>query len=476
MGMRSWFFGGAAGAKRTKRERKQKTAEHLSSLLQTVLQTIKDDAPNDLLQTLVDTITNWQHTADRSQDHADTWDWRQQTNRSQRHKQWPRNERRWQPNRWARQEYPRTEPPAPQPRKVLHTNPWHRRQKNSIGSLSQHEWTMPVTVASAQATRQALQNGAALPGNVVETTTQLETMDLKDLWSAVTCNQNFTIIATGEAMQTPQGTHTRLTIKRRNARSHQLEPASLHALGDRSQCPWVRPSSKVEIPKSETPEKVTVRFTIPVHYRKLFSDKAGKERPMEIMANLAATCAIPAHHLAGGNWKGETLRQKEQLVGHLKVPKSTAAKLIQSSGRHGVFVTTTQVHKTSEKVKWCQRQPGEDDDNYFRRATSEAAQHALRLKYRSGGGSDLGRVLTATEVAEPRPTTIRVQDVPRHWEPDDIASFLHQQQWKDAQVLTKQKAPAHRGSRWLFRATPPQNQAARILGYMKALMATLGFL
>lgn len=459
MSTRSWFFGGAAGANRTKRERKKKNAEQLSSLLQTVLQAIKDDVPPDLMQTLVTTITNWQHTPSRSQDHAETWAWTQQTKRPQQHKQWSDNKTKQRPNRWARQETTWTEWKE-QPSKVVRTNAWQRRHK-SIAVLSQHEWTLPVKVASAQATRQALQNGTDLPGNVVETTTQLETMDLKDLWHAVSSQQNFTILATGEAMQAPQGTHTRITIKHKHARSHQLEPASLHALGDRSKCPWVRPNSKVEIPKSETPQKVTVRLTIPTHYRQLFSEKAGQEKPMEIMATMAASCAIPAHHLGGGQWKGETLRQKEQLVGHLKVPKLIAETLVKNSGRHGVFVTITQVHKTTEKVKWCQRQPGEDNDNYFRRASSDAAQHTLGLKYRSGGGSDLGRVLTATEVTEPRPTTIRVQDVPRHWEPDDIAQFLHTQHWKDAQVLTKQKAPAHRGNRWLFRATPPSTQAAQ---------------
>ncbi len=156
--------------------------------------------------------------------------------------------------------------------------------------------------------------------------------------------------------------------------------------------PWIRLGAKVRS------EKVTVRVTIPCHYRiKLFSDKASHEKPGEILANPAAILGIPSHRLGGGQWRGETLRHRDQLVGYLKVCKTTAEALQKASGRFGVFTNMIQSHRRSEKVLWFKRREDEDDDSYYRRCLTDAKDKGLILKHRSGGASDLGRTLTPQE-------------------------------------------------------------------------------
>lgn len=259
---------------------------------------------------------------------------------------------------------------------------WQRRQANHIFQLNDLEWTLPTKITSVQAMRQALQEGTKIPGNVVIATVAADVDHLKDLCTAVQAKESFTILATDDGKEALQGTHARVAVKRRASRTFQLESVALHAVmhSQNSPGPWIKPATKVKILKPEAPEKITVRVIIPNHYRKLFSDKVDHERPGEILANLAASLGIPSHHLGGGQWRGETLRNKDQLVGYLKVCKATAEAMQKGSGSFGVFANMIQSNRRSEKIVWFKRSESEDDDHYFSRCLTDAKDKGFGLQ------------------------------------------------------------------------------------------------
>lgn len=138
------------------------------------------------------------------------------------------------------------------------------------------------------------------------------------------------------------------------------------------------------------PEKVFVRITAPQHYRASFTDEKEDANPNDIVQELANWRLAAVSQLIGGTWKWEQGKRSAQLVGHLKVPQATATKLEQYSGHRGIFVVQTKVHLRNEEVMWILRQPEESDDSYHRRVSTKARDRRQGIKFRSGGGKDLG--------------------------------------------------------------------------------------
>ena len=97
-----------------------------------------------------------------------------------------------------------------------------------------------------------------------------------------------------------------------------------------------------------------------------------------------------------------------------------ADKLLPLSGRRGVFITQTKVTSRAETVTWCDKHEGESHEDYHARCMALGKG----LKFRSGGGKDLGYILAPGETQPHRPQVVAVQGIPKDWDADDVVRFL----------------------------------------------------
>lgn len=205
------------------------------------------------------------------------------------------------------------------------------------------------------------------------------------------------------------------------------------------------------------PEKVFVRITAPQHYRASFTDEKEDANPNDIVQELANWRLAAVSQLIGGTWKWEQGKRSAQLVGHLKVPQATATKLEQYSGHRGIFVVQTKVHLRNEEVMWILRQPEESDDSYHRRVSTKARDRRQGIKFRSGGGKDLGLKKLPSDDTSDELIVVSAQGVPKDWDAEDFSKFLIAQNWKEIESLQR-KSANERTARWNFRGIPPKDQ------------------
>ena len=88
------------------------------------------------------------------------------------------------------------------------------------------------------------------------------------------------------------------------------------------------------------------------------------------------------------------------------------------------FCTRTQVHLRDEKILWQCRLKDEDDEHYHRRVLSFARERQQGVKYRSGGGKDLGVRKLPSDKDQVGPMTVSILGVPADWDSQDLTNFL----------------------------------------------------
>ena len=107
------------------------------------------------------------------------------------------------------------------------------------------------------------------------------------------------------------------------------------------------------------PTEKVFRISAPTHYRTAFLNDGEEDTTARVLSTLASWKTVPVSLLTGGSWKWEWGKCSEQLVGHLKMSTENAKKLEAESGKHGIFVTRTNVHQRNEEVFWVDKKPDE---------------------------------------------------------------------------------------------------------------------
>lgn len=311
------------------------------------------------------------------------------------------------------------------------------------------EWSVPIQLTNLGLARKALEAGQKVPGNMIIAKNFAEVQELHTLWTSFTCYDALTVICDAK-FGGLGGTLIKVSVKRAGSQRLRAESVHLWPLGARGQAPYVRPAMTTDIKQFQPPQKVTLRINAPDHYRRHFKETVQPDTPAAICLELAGLQVAAASTFTGGDWNREKTSRTNQLIGHLRVPPAVADKLLPPSGRRGVFITQTKVTSRAETVTWCDKHEGESHEDYHARCMALGKG----LKFRSGGGKDLGYILAPGETQPHRPQVVAVQGIPKDWDADDVVRFLENVEWTQCCTLGRRNMGRSAVS-WLVRGLPP---------------------
>ena len=215
-----------------------------------------------------------------------------------------------------------------------------------------------------------------------------------------------------------------------------FEEITFASLGLKSLGPIPRQPKAAALKKFQPDPKIMIRISAPAQYRQSFLEKNEWDSAKTVLLQVAQWKTCPVSTISGGTWQWQQVQKHHTLVGHLRVPEKVALALESHSGQKGIFITRTGVDKRNEKVKWMPRPHEYDADNYLRSCLAEAKKREQSLKFRMGGGSDLGVLRLPTDTVPQRPTQIQVQGFPRSWDAPDVTNFLNEQGWQEVVPVT----------------------------------------
>ncbi|CAE7344986.1 Pol [Symbiodinium natans] len=292
-----------------------------------------------------------------------------------------------------------------------------------------------------------------LEGNCTAVQSTQELLELQDTWLAFDCKQPLTVLATGEARGSRGCCLARASLRRGPlSAGFSCEEVGVLVLGEEGYAPKLKPASKVALSKFKAPAKALIRIVAPSHYRACCKESRQWDSPQAIVSEMAQWKvegpSTQASSLTGGNWQWTKHKGSDQLIGHLKVSESLAQALAPHSGRRGIFISLIKDLKTPARIGWTPKHEDEEPDDYLSRCSSFASARGASLKYRCGGGNDLGVVRKDGEAEEVRAVVVNVR-APKDWEAEGLLAFLLEQKWLEPQVLNK------RGQSWLVKGTPP---------------------
>lgn len=96
-----------------------------------------------------------------------------------------------------------------------------------------------------------------------------------------------------------------------------------------------------------------------------------------------------------------------------------------------------------------------DVAHYLNSCLDLAKKRKQGLKFRMGGGSDIGMVATKQDTFDVKPLTVEISGTPPGWDGADIKEFLTTQGWTNMEVLARRRL-GRRQVKWIFRALPPR--------------------
>lgn len=159
-------------------------------------------------------------------------------------------------------------------------------------------------------------------------------------------------------------------------------------------------------------------------------------------------------------WRDVRIDSYHGLLGYAKLPKKEAERLVQQSGKRGIFMENLVLDGKREPVDWVDRKKEETDREYYRRVLTIADEKKAPLAVRRGGGASLGlRGVTPSRKERQR---YAATGVPTSWTPGTLQKWLEAQQWREASDIS---APRHRYGTWLFTATRPEGEKEGALLY-----------
>eukprot|EP00438_Fugacium_kawagutii_P014087 Skav231790 [mRNA] locus=scaffold734:6871:14739:+ [translate_table: standard] len=336
-------------------------------------------------------------------------------------------------------------------------------QKSKRQPVREHTWISGVrvedwdTVAAPKVTSSArlkdsLRKGEPLPGNVCEVWTVRDLEELQALWQSFDDPGPLTAVLFGEA-QTHQGIlFTRLLVHR-GSWGPKIENVGLCQISTQ-RAPWIpqlRTLKEQDIPKIE---RTTIRVCAPKLFRGPFiPDSVSHDNPTVIIQNLAHLSSGRVSDFFGGRWSHEQKGSMEQTIGFLRVKPNLATKLIEGSGKSGLFISAVggPVVSASQPF-WIQRQEGEGDDSYLQRVLKLKDSRKQPTIFRLGKGDSLGFARKADDVVLPRKRLMCIHGIPGAWRLDEVACVLTSQEWFVENLNKKGRA-------WFFMGLPPKDDS-----------------
>ena len=113
------------------------------------------------------------------------------------------------------------------------------------------------------------------------------------------------------------------------------------------------------------------------------------------------------------------------------------------SGTKGIFVTETQVHQRSERARWLPKEKSGEAEHYLRSSLEFARSRQQGLKFRMGGGSDLGLGVVANkqDTLDAKPLVLDATGVPLSWDGTALRSFMTDQGWQGVDFFPEKRLP-----------------------------------
>ncbi|CAE7235838.1 ATL39, partial [Symbiodinium sp. CCMP2456] len=273
---------------------------------------------------------------------------------------------------------------------------------------------------------ECIRTGQPCQANVVYTDTPEDIGMLKTAWSAFAVQGGLTVVAGGSAKHVEKLFLTRLRLTRRKSAPH-IEDVGLLALGSNS--PWIQPPKVVSQSRITTVQRMTVRISVPSHYRCLYKD-VQKDCVKDVLADLAFTAGVRSHQLTGGRWEQQDYGKRgHHLLGWLRLPEASARALIRQSGARGIFVTEQTSDGVHVEHTWLARHDKESDEDYKARVDLVASQRSQGIVCRKGGASDLGFIAVATDRAPDKPVVLELSGLPKDWQEEELTQLLNLEGW-----------------------------------------------
>ena len=249
---------------------------------------------------------------------------------------------------------------------------------------------------------------------------RLKTVDdfheIHDQWTAGASFHPVSTLIEGR-QEVDNGRQVQISVKRGRFQM-KLEEFTLVSLGVAA--PQPRPPKAANLSKFQPEKKVSVRIAAPAHYRESFLESGQGDNAKSVLLEIAQWKVAQASAISGGAWQWQTVQKCHNLVGHVpQIAKGPEAH----SGTRGIFVTLTGVAKRAEKVKWLKKRDDQDPDNYFRERGAFAKERGQSLKFRMGGGSDLGVMFLPTDKTENSHIQVEIHGTPKVWEADEVLDF-----------------------------------------------------
>eukprot|EP00435_Cladocopium_sp_Y103_P055034 s1833_g18.t1 len=325
------------------------------------------------------------------------------------------------------------------------TAPASKRIQAFITSEWQHE---PIITTAAKVLDAIMNDSADMPGTIVEVTEE-QAESLTDAWQAFEPDKPMTMCWQGTKAEEQEVTR-KVRVQFLDCRDFRPTQLVFRTLGNASS-PLPKPAKAATVPSMTNEAKVQIRVTAPVSYRRTFVNTKA-DGPQAILAEIREWKLSEATmgQLTGGDWKRNYTKQGTQIQGHLRVREALATQLLQKSGTKAIFFTKTGNRDGQAKVQWHERKSQENDEEYFRRITSQAASEPLR--FRTGGAAGLGT--DCTEASSKSKLHWELQGAPANWDDKDLSAFLESNKWIVHKIHSRRKG--YRKS-WTgtFQATAP---------------------
>ena len=328
-----------------------------------------------------------------------------------------------------------------------------------IVSVNASEWPTDTKFTSKGKLLKSWEEGKPQEGNLVVVKSLDEFHEIQDQRTAFGCTSALTVLL-NETIPADLGKKVSVTVQRGHQKP-KLEELSLISLGLATLCPKPRNPTSTSVRKFQPETKVTVRVCAPAHYREQYLPKGEWDSAHRVLLEIANWRIAPASTCTGGHWQWSKVQKHYQLVGHLRVAPQIAKALELNSGKKGVFITQTGVDKRTERLKWYNK-ANADHENHLTDCLADAHRRGQGLKFRCGGGNDIGVISLPTDTIEKRSSSLTVQGIPKEWDAPDVAAFLTDQGWSAVQPTSCR--PMGRGKvRWYIKAMSPPGGADEAL-------------
>ena len=251
-----------------------------------------------------------------------------------------------------------------------------------IGLVSS-EWTATPVLWSATDLLKAIKEGKTHPtANITAVSEPAEAKQIEQVWKAYGQEGFWTLILTGQAKSLPNATPA--TIRTFRAKQPiRIEEVALLFLGDATKAVKTKPITKIPSSSWASIQRTTIRIAAPSDFREPFLETPDK--PRLVVQELAQWVPqLKASALTGGRWSEKTFGWKTILTGFVDLPSKDAMALTQHSGKRGIFVSVQDSIPTHKPITWISRQADESNAGYLTRSLKQATDRKVGLFHKKG--------------------------------------------------------------------------------------------